>query len=259
MTTNQVPDSAILWFNPTIWNAQLTTTLNVTTTPKVAGIFDSVKTKSDRVPPKVVDLKPSDSDLTDISFRSFARRVVPKAKSIEVYLEPEVRLAFFTTGAPGAKSPFSFGSSTNTASWYNWSKFLPASKGNVKKGWNPVSSIISFPHMWEHVPATEAISQPEVQWPFSRHGIRYLFCIKGAKEEQRMAASLFPTIMRGEFHCVRKTVEAFSNEEKVREPLQEGWEQIGGLGGGNSRWSEILVRVKTDGDSTCTYKITLFE
>jgi hypothetical protein len=74
-----------------------------------------------------------------------------------------------------------------------------------------------------------------------------------------MAASLFPTIMRGEFHCVRKTVEAFSNEEKVREPLQEGWEQIGGLGGGNSRWSEILVRVKTDGDSTCAYKITLFE
>ncbi|RXW24820.1 hypothetical protein EST38_g1035 [Candolleomyces aberdarensis] len=253
MTTNQAPESAILWSNPTIWNVQLPAT------PKTTGIFDSVKTKNDRTPPKEVDLKPSNSDLTEISFRSFARRVVPNAKSIDIYLDPEVRLAFFTAGAPGAKSPFSFGSSTNTASWYNWSKFLPAEKGKVKKGWNPVSSIISFPHMWEHVSATKAISPSEVEWPFSRHGIRYLFCIKGAKQDQRMAASLFPTIMRGEFHCVRKTVEAFSNEERIREPLEEGWDQVGGLAGGNSRWSEIIVRVKTDGESACTYKITLFE
>ncbi|KAF6761787.1 hypothetical protein DFP72DRAFT_1151810 [Ephemerocybe angulata] len=263
MTSDQVPESGVLWSDPAIWNH---------TPPALElpqGIFGSVVPKATKeiTPVSIEERKETPREIT---FRSFARRILPKAKSVEVFLQEDTRFAFFTSGGPNAKSPFSFGSTTNTASWYYWNKPMSVSKANVKKGWNPVSSIIAFPHMWEHVPAAEGIDYDEAaqgdtiqqgKWPFSRHGIRYLLCVKGAKEEQKMAASLFPTIMRGEFHCVRKTVEAFSNEEKIKEPLKAGAgvEHIGGLAGGNHRWTEILVRATMEDDLQSVYRITLYE
>ena len=53
---------------------------------------------------------------------------------------------------------------------------------------------------------------------FKRHGLRLLFVLEGVRETSNMGLGLFPTMMKGDFHSVRKTVEAASSKGKIEQP-----------------------------------------
>ena len=269
MTVDQVPESAILWKDTIAWEGK------------------TVVYPENPLPSSPSSEAPSDAQ--HMSFRSFVCRVLPSAQQVDLWLQPKARLAFFTTGSPGAKPPFQFSSTLNTAAWYLWSKDLPVTQARLKEGWNRVSSILSYPHMWDYLSAGEGIDyfdddaweavpaveptaetegvgateasakKPKPFWPHSRHGVRYVFALQDAQETQRMSAMLFPAILRAEFHCVRKTIEAFSKEEAIRGPLNALAQQVGGVAGGSHRWTEMLVKVTTVEGFKAVYKLTLFD
>lgn len=66
-------------------------------------------------------------------------------------------------------------------------------------------------------------------------------------------------MMRGEFHEVRKTVEAFSNQHYLEMP-EEGKQHVGGLAVlKNQEKEDLIVGVRTKTGQVSRYKITLFE
>ncbi|EAU86603.1 hypothetical protein CC1G_07799 [Coprinopsis cinerea okayama7 len=339
VSTDEIPDCAFLWKDEGLWVAKSDQNAEIEGEGDEGEVFKALKktiaggkmghnwestTADDTGKRKVVnawydedgelvvdlgslsqEVKLKKEDAKDgtraiqIPFRHFARTVLPKAVSLEIYLEDSERFAFFTRGAPGSKSPFVFDSvdPSNTMSWYYWKAATDVTKASLTPGWNRVNGITLFPHMWDYLTPGEALDweapntateaphptgdvefylrasrsvkkskggQPPAEkrkWIHSRHGARFLFCIDDAMEKERRALSLFPTAMKAAFHGARKTVEAFSNSESIVWPHEksERRKQVGGLARRKEDWQDILVRVTTEDGETEKYQITAFD
>ena len=95
-----------------------------------------------------------------------------------------------------------------------------------------------------------------------RHGIRFLFTLQDSRETHKASElGLFPTLMRGEFHGVRKTLEAFSKAGRLEQPTDGEGKQVCSLALQNTsgRQHALVARVRTRERMVSRYRIGLFE
>lgn len=181
LTLDQVPENGILW-SPK--SAAVPEPVNPPgkSSKKPGPIFGDLLT--DRSEKKVQPSAPA-PPTTKISFRKFAERVLPDISSMEIDLEAVSTISFFTTGKENSKPLMSFGSETNTASWYYWGKPLRINQASLCPGWIKVTSIISFPHMWEGISPMEAFVEEKAEaFKQKRHNIRCLLRLEGIQEKR---------------------------------------------------------------------------
>ncbi|KAH6907428.1 hypothetical protein BKA70DRAFT_1223258 [Coprinopsis sp. MPI-PUGE-AT-0042] len=271
LATDELPDSAILWKDKVLWKGK-----RVDEVPgKSEGIFAGLREKLEKEAKSLVEnsSNPSEAPPTSISFRKFAKHIVPTAVEIEIELAATETLAFFTRGGPDTKSPFVFDSldPRNTMSNYQWSHPTPVEKGKLHKGWNRLNAITTNPHIWDYLTPLEAVewddSRLKVEeeggkpkWIHSRHGILFLFCIEGIEDTDERALCLFPTYLKNVFHGIRQTIESYSAEERITWPHSpgDGKGRVGGIISCQNHWREMMVKVTTDEGIVSTYKISLF-
>jgi hypothetical protein len=261
LTLDQVPQSAMLWAPAPISSLSIgsSTTLVENAEPsKTTKLFGNL------LPAKSPKLNPyTDAPVKDISFRHFVLKVLPTVSTIEVLPPNPIQPYFFTTGKPGAKPIFAFHSDTegsHTASWYVWDSASPPYQASLKEEWTAVKAIITFPHMWDELTPPDVFDEAKVEsFKFKRLGIRILFVLDGARDMRNQELCLFPEFMKGEFHSVRKTVEACSKNGRIERP--EG-DHVGGIAvekdddrGGKS----MVLGVRSNSDQVSRYRITLFE
>ncbi|RXW18179.1 hypothetical protein EST38_g7676 [Candolleomyces aberdarensis] len=275
MTIDQIPDAAVLWKDHAVWS-QITSSRSVEdgqnlifasvgskTANPVASSSSLTKFKDDQGPP------------TNISFHKFVRKTLPDAESIELEIASTRVLTFFTVGPPNSKSPFYFGSEKNTASWYLWGQARPVADIGLKAGYCKVTSITTFPHMWENMTAQEAVEYEDPgeaagagegvgtkqRWIGAKDDIRFMFCIQGAQSDTGTTGlALFPSLMKGEFHGVRKTVEAFSGQHQIAQPLGGSRvEQVAGVSNSRNQWESMVVRATLKSGIRTRYCISLFD
>jgi hypothetical protein len=132
----------------------------------------------------------------------------------------------------------------------------------MKKEWTPIKAIVSFPYMWdEFASAGDALDDAKAEeFKFKRHGIRYLICVEGAREVVgvKRELALFPSLMRGDFHLVRKTVEAFSKKGNIEEP--QGKDHVAGFSVNKETGvKDLIASVKTTTGQVSRYQIVMFD
>ncbi|RFU32626.1 hypothetical protein B7463_g3727, partial [Scytalidium lignicola] len=260
LTMDQVPQSAILW-SPVGAEASDKATEN----PKLIRLFKKLLRERQWKPEKQNDIKDSDVPCNDISFRRFVLSVLPNVVSIEYQVGATVPGYYFTTGRPGSKPIMAFhNEGGHTASWYTRSVPRPCKDMNLKPGWATVRSIISFPHMWDcFESAADGIDDEKAEkFKFKRYDIKYLFVLDGAAETTfGNGLCLFPTLMKGEFHGVRKSAEAFSAKREIEQPDNRSAQQVAGISvqKAPSKEEKPVIRVRTASGQESKYKIVLFE
>ncbi|KAH6885114.1 hypothetical protein BKA70DRAFT_1338250 [Coprinopsis sp. MPI-PUGE-AT-0042] len=256
----ELPESAILWKNKDSFRLD---TLTARTEEPGAGAPPSALVEEQHL---LSALHLEDASPTSISFRSFVRRVIPKADAMELFVDKKgFKATLFTRGGPNAKSPFVFDSADkkNTMSWYTQDK-LPGS--NLQPGWNVVSGIVTYPHMWGYLSSKESIKHEEgdLDWPHEQHGIRFLFCLRGI-QCSTLSRGLFNT--RGalksalEAHPVKKLLKKFDNTGAILGRPEHGIANghIGGVEVRKESWETVLVRVRNKQGFVSQYDIALFD
>lgn len=252
LTADQIPKSAILW------NTAGSTKTNTSSDPSSMPLFGHLVKKP-------VSLKiTSDSAALpskSISFRHFALQVIPTARAVDVKITSKISATFFTNGRVNSKPLMNFHSETNTAAWYVWGGDMKPERASLTAGWERAISIITFPYMWEDIAPKDALDRDKFeQCKHKRQDARYLFCLENAKDVKCDQLCLFPTLMKSEFHSVRKTVEAFSAAGRIDQP-EGGKQHVGGIGIGRSSMDKHAMEVRvTDNDGLMSlYKIALFD
>lgn len=230
--------------------------------PKATKLFSSLLPNTSKTAASL--LKYGKAPIQDTTFRRFALKILPTASSLAVLPTRDVQPYFFTTGQESSKPIMTFhNEGSHTAAWYTWGAKAGAKHANMKEEWTAVTAIITFPHMWdEFQSAGDALDDAKAEaFKFKRYGINYLFVVEGAKDNHKgkRELCLFPTLMRGEFHGVRKTVEAFSDKGEMGEP-ERGKEHVAGLHITKDKERQALVvGVKTDTGQVSRYRITMFD
>jgi hypothetical protein len=265
LTLDQVPESAILWRVPVpteLNDSKSSVTLVPEASDTIQKLFDRLLPAKNNTKATPIDF--SGAPVKDISFRKFVSSVLPTTANLQLLPNSPIQPYFFTTGLDGSKPIMSFhNEGGHTASWYTWGSPAAPKLASLKNGeWTPVKAIVSFPHMWdEFTSASEALNENKAEaFKFKRHGIKFMFVLERVKDVgNNRSLCLFPTLMKGDFHSVRKTVEAFSNKGELEQP-EKGKDHVGGFSiekdGGKANF---IVGVKTKEGQVSRYHITLFE
>ena len=66
------------------------------------------------------------------------------------------------------------------------------------------------------------------KWYHAKHGFRYLLALDGILDKRTKGLDLFPSMLEGEFHGARSTIERFSNMGSKE--VLEGGGFVGGVG-----------------------------
>jgi hypothetical protein len=102
-------------------------------------------------------------------------------------------------------------------------------------------------------------SEKRQAFRFKRHGVRFLFTLEGAREMNgSRELCLFPTLMKGEFHAARSTVEAFSMRGRIEYPVKVE-DMVAGLAVKEDDPVSMTVGVRTKDGQVSRYKIDLLE
>ncbi|RXW19955.1 hypothetical protein EST38_g5896 [Candolleomyces aberdarensis] len=215
MTIDQIPDVAVLWKDHSLWSKIVPSRGAEEAENRTFASLDSKLANSVASSSSPAPFKDDQGPPTKVSFRTFVRKTLPDAESIELEIASARVLSFFTIGAPSSKSPFYFGSETNSASWYRWGGARNVANIGLNAGYCKVTAITTFPHMWEYMTAQEAMEyedpsddvgagtsgETKRRWIGAKDDIRFMFCIQGARSDTGTPGlSLFPSLMRGEFH-----------------------------------------------------------
>lgn len=262
LTLDQVPQSAILWASPSFapsLASESSTLCEEQAVSKTPKLFEHLLPTKHSKP---ASASYTDAPIKEVSFRHFALKILPTISTMEALPTNPIQPYFFTTGKPGSKPIMSFhNEGSHTASWYTWGNARPPKDASLQEKFTPVKAIITFPHMWDDLAAPEVFDEAKVEsFKHKRHGIRLLFVLEGAKETATHGLCLFPTLMKGEFHSVRKTVEACSNNGRLEQP--EAGDQVAGISVEQHKPKGdkgILLGISTKGGQVSRYRITLFE
>lgn len=189
----------------------------------LSGLFGHLVNK----PPNATRIKSLIGPASRMSFSSFVTNVLPHTTKAEYGLERKIQPYFFITGNEGTKPLMQWHDTTNLASWYVRNISNDVTDYCLKISWNDVSRLISFPHMWHD--DSRDISQWSKSKPrYGHQGQRYLVCFKEIQDTRSgKGMSLFPEMMRSEFHSVRSTIEAFSKDGYINKEV--GQEYVGGI------------------------------
>lgn len=170
----------------------------------------------------------------NITWVKFAADVLPRAKSIEVYIPHGLSDYTVFTSATHFDAPLIF-QWDNPVSWYHWhGGCLPGFMG-LKPGWAKCKAVCLYPHMWGGNKRANFDSNMS-------------FIIEGAYEQPHMGISLFPEALKAELHGIRKVVERHSATSKL---TGEGAPHVIGKGVGS--------RVRVDIGVTVEYTIDRWE
>jgi len=206
------------------------------------GIFSSLKTKN-----KETVSNNTVAEIT-ISFKKFCKDVLPTVKKLEIFLSYMSPIYFFISGKEGSKPLMQWHDESNLASWYTTPSPKDTIKCGLKFGWNEVSSVVSFPYMWDE---TKKYHHPE----------KYLMSVKNCKEYQSgMGCALFPALMKSEFHSIRSVIEAYSKCHDIGNEKNADFGGIAfdqsttGLSSGPQK-----VRVMLNNNLVNVYNITIME
>jgi hypothetical protein len=127
-----------------------------------------------------------------------------------------------------------------------------------------VLGIVGFPHMWDSYDfsdPTTAFDEAKFEaFTQKRNGLRFLIVLEEAREQrENLGLYIFPTLMRGEFHGVRETVEEFSQWGCIEDP-KEGKSIVGGFCVSKSQEKiDFMMGVTTNTGMVGRYRITFFE
>ena len=249
------------------------------------------------VTPKISTTKSSRSgtrDLppTQITFTKLMKSMLPTAKKLEYKLSTNDGLYFFITGFPGTKPlmQWHFDDNDNRASWMVYHNPFPVKEHGLKPNeWNEVGAIIPFPHLWDGGDSTTSLPLPNeialskvkgsesnptqgktqqgLKWYHAKNGFRYLMTFPGIYNTHTSHLSLFSTLLKGEFHGARSTIEAYS--DKGNKEFVEDVQSKGGYVGGVEFASDMgkrggdktkhLIRVTDKRGVVGVYEVVLFE
>jgi hypothetical protein len=253
LTLDQVPPSGILW-SPCKGVVH-----HEVSAPDQNKLFAHL------LPDTKAKLDPyTDTPVKDISFRQFVLKVLPDTATIEIFPEIQVEPYFFITGKPNSKPIMNFHKEgSHTASWYAWSQRRVRSLACMKNEWTAVTSIISFPHMWDDLHAIDGLDEAKAEgFKYKRYGIHYLITLQDAREYtvgQTPGLMFFPTLLKEEFYPVSKTVEKFSSNGTVQQPKSDA-QQVAGLAiRKDIAMNDVILGVRSKANQVSRYRITLFE
>lgn len=168
--------------------------------PKRGGMFDVLRAQRETVTPLELPAQ-------RMTWRAFAERVLPEARTIEINV-PTVGdfYALLTARDPEAPAIIQWdglaGHARNPVSWYVYARGSRASRWGLQPGWAPVASVFPAPFQWQDAKK------------FSHHGAFVCFAIEGAREqdESDLSLGLFPEILRTELREIRWVIEAYSKQ-----------------------------------------------
>lgn len=214
--------------------------------PHPEGVFFDVKPKATGCMHRVGGVPQASIPQQNITFRSFAERVLPVAESIEIKIGTvENFCAILTTVDVFAPPIIQWDTieQRNPFSWYVYPAGSYPSKWNVSSGWAKVTGICYQPSMWfgknEH------------------HGKSAIFVIEGCKDTSYKTAGngLFPEILKSDLREVRATIEAYSRKARLH-----GYRNATacGIRLQDSHNNRVVVRVTTD-VGVATYNIDRWE
>ena len=112
--------------------------------------------------------------------------------------------------------------------------------------WNEVACLIPFPYLWDGIPQTTTFP------PAPAHGLGYLFCLEDVKLAEA-GFCLFPSMLKSEFHGVRRTIEAYSDANWLKQCLISRKEE------GSWHDHKYLLRVTDEQGSMTKYELVIFE
>ncbi len=195
LAPEEIPESAFLYRQPTEAKGKSgssSTGIFQSVTPRkstTAGNGKGQKSSPLAVPP------------TSISFAKFVSKVLPTAMKVEHRVPEKACFHFFITGLPNTKPLMQWHNESNLASHYVYVRERNVRCYGLSAGWVAVSRIVTFPHMWDRLPVepnTLPSDDATEAFQYKSHGIRYLVCLDGIKEESTSGggAALFPAFMK---------------------------------------------------------------
>ena len=278
---DDVPKNCVMW---QAHHDDCTSPKKTATAPK---LFANVKPKA--CTPQSFHNIDQASPPTSITFTKLLTTILPRAKRLEYKLSTHDRLYFFITGYPSTKPlmHWHFDDNENRASWYVYKDPYAVHKhGLVENQWNDVKAVVPFPHLWDGYPVTTALPLPDearltgddvdvdatrkrdegLQWYHLKQGFRYLLCLANIYDKNYSRLSLFPTLLKGELHGARATIEAYSNngtkfsvEDAESKGGYVGGIEVGRDMGKRGDGDKHLVRVTDQRGLRSVYELVLFE
>ena len=103
----------------------------------------------------------------------------------------------------------------------------------------------------------------ELRYYHAKNGFRYMFCLDGIIDKNPKQLCLFSTLLKGEFHGARATIESYSN--KMDKEYVENADRKGGYVGGpvvskaKSGEQKHMLRVTDFMGDVGVYEIVLFD
>lgn len=206
-----------------------------TNRPSEDGVFASVKTKGKKrqAGPEAIQNKP-----VKITWVKFQETVLKDALSIKFYTTPRKNYCGFLTAVDPTSPPiilWDTPAKRNPFSWYYLEGISAPQQWNLPlMSWVDVTGICYKPSMWND--------------QYIQFGKGVMFVLDGCKDIRKNGnpgLCIFPEILKNDYHGVRSTIEAYSNENEL-----EGWDQssasgvMGDTAHGDWDWN-ILLRVKT--------------
>ncbi len=187
----RLDDLDLLWRSPTIPQDVLSADVG----EEPAGVFDHLK------PGGKGSAATRGTRPTKMTWVKFRKRVLPNAGHIEL-LVPERGgfYAFVTAAEPDAPPIIQWDDPKrrNPVTWYTYMEPKPAREWGLTAGWQPLTGVCLFPHMWADEDG------------HSHQGKGALFVIRGCVAPEGGGSGLFPEFLRSEYRAVRATMEAFS-------------------------------------------------
>lgn len=197
-----------------------------------------------------------------IAFLKFAEQVLPRARQLELWLSCSECLFWFITGFEGTKPIMQWHTENNRVSWFTPLGRLDPRQHGLGSGWNTVTSIVPFPHLWTEtsmvplshlcdVPQVEAQNHvgsavmditPKPKIPFSQQGVNFMIALKHLAQPNTGSLCLFPEFLKSELHGARKVIEAYSNQGEIKRT--KGDVLYGGI-----RFNRTMPR-------SCLFKVT---
>jgi hypothetical protein len=161
------------------------------------GVFDHLKTKKDTIKP--VDLPP-----TKVTWAEFREQVLPKALTVDVYLDDSTTTFYALVTAVHPDSPPMLqwdgvpGFPRNPISWYTYPYGTTPENWSLPRGWNPVAAISLPPHMWQSDKFTNFDKDVGC------------FTIAAARDYRNPGGGYFPETVRSDYHSIKQVLEKHS-------------------------------------------------
>ncbi|KKZ63914.1 hypothetical protein EMCG_01772 [[Emmonsia] crescens] len=234
-------------------------------TKEKGGIFANVVPRSvPKFNPKTHGNSAEVDPPKSISFSNFVHTILPTAKEVEVQLEEKEYLYFLISGYPGSKPLMQWHTKDNLVSPFTFTTPVSTSKYNLYTGWNQVSAVFPFPHLWDAMPTAKTFplltsDASEFKHYHRKHGFRYLVCLDGIEEKTKKdGLCLFPSMLKSEFHPVRATIEAYSGAGEIESPREN---YVGGISvsRSSSKHTKRLYRVTDEYGDKKLYETVVFE